>query len=118
RRRTGQQLAYAKVEFTTTEAVKHAIDNGLYWQGKHIRVCKLEEEVWCCVKCQKFDRHLAFVSKSAADGCSHCVEAYRTLDCPVTDSGPMRCSNCKVDGHSAASRTCPFFQSEQQKRNE
>jgi hypothetical protein len=108
-RRAGQQLAYAKVEFATAEAVKHAIDNGLYWQGKHIHVRKSEEEVRCCVKCQKFNRHLAFASKSVADVCRRCAEAHRTLDCPVTDSGLMRCSNCKVGRHSTASWTCPFF---------
>ncbi|KAJ7348024.1 hypothetical protein DFH08DRAFT_635388, partial [Mycena albidolilacea] len=117
-RRAGQQPAHAKVEFATTEAANHAIDNGLYWQGKHICVHKLEEEVRWCVKCQKFDGHLAFACKLAADVCRHCAEAHRTLDCPVTDLGLMRCSNCKVGGHGTASQTCPFFQSEQQKKNE
>jgi hypothetical protein len=118
RRRAGQQSAHAKVEFATAEAANHTIDNSLYWQGKHIRVRKSEEEVRRCVKCQKFDGHLAFACKSTADVCGRCAEAHQTLDCSVTDSGPMRCSNCKVGGHGAASRTCPFFQSEQQKRNE
>ncbi|KAJ7321925.1 hypothetical protein DFH08DRAFT_712487 [Mycena albidolilacea] len=117
-RRAGQQSAHVKVEFVTAEAADHAIDNGLYWQGKHTRACKSEEEVWRCVKCQKFDGHLAFACKSAADVCGRCVEAHWTLDSLVTDSGPMWCSNCKVGGHGAASRTCPFFQSERQKKNE
>ncbi|KAF8208957.1 hypothetical protein K438DRAFT_1493073, partial [Mycena galopus ATCC 62051] len=71
-----------------------------------------------CVKCQKFDGHLAHACTSPVDVCGRCAEAHRTTNCPVTDSGTMRCANCKVSGHGAAERECPFFQEAQRKRRE
>ncbi|KAF8208956.1 hypothetical protein K438DRAFT_1573307 [Mycena galopus ATCC 62051] len=44
RRAQGQRVAHVKVEFGDAESANHAIDNGLYFQGKHIRVWKSEEE--------------------------------------------------------------------------
>ncbi|KAF8148144.1 hypothetical protein K438DRAFT_1625693 [Mycena galopus ATCC 62051] len=118
RRALGQRVAHAKVEFTDAEAANHAIDNGMYFQGKHIRVRKSEEEAKRCVKCQKFDGHLASACTSAVDVCGRCAGNHRTGDCPVTESGAMKCANCKVDGHGAAERGCPYFQEAQQKRRE
>ncbi|KAF8214353.1 hypothetical protein K438DRAFT_2149709, partial [Mycena galopus ATCC 62051] len=75
----GQRVAHAKVEFVDTEAANHAIDNGMYFQGKHIRVRKSEEEAKHCVKCQKFDGHLANACTSLVDVCGCCAGDHRTL---------------------------------------
>jgi hypothetical protein len=113
RRSPGQKLAHAKIEFATAEAANHAIDHGFYLQGRNIRVRKSEEEAKRCVKCQKFDGHLAFACKETQDVCGRCAENHRTSDCTVTDTGTFRCSNCKVSGHGAVDRSCPFFLKEQ-----
>ncbi|KAF8153542.1 hypothetical protein K438DRAFT_1622942 [Mycena galopus ATCC 62051] len=114
----GQRVAHAKVEFVDAEAANHAIDNGMYFQGKHIRVRKSEEEAKHCVKCQKFDGHLANACTSLVDVYGRCAGDHRTGDCSVTESGTMRCANCKMDGHGAAERACPYFQEAQRKRRE
>jgi hypothetical protein len=48
--------------------------------------------------------------------CGRCTEGHHTEDCPITDTGTFKCSNCKVSGHGAADCLCPFFQNEQQRR--
>ncbi|KAJ7146969.1 hypothetical protein C8R44DRAFT_593486, partial [Mycena epipterygia] len=116
RRQPNQRVAHAKVEFMSAEAANHAIDNGIYVQGTRLRVRKSEEEARRCAKCQKYDGHLAHACKSEVDVCGRCAAAHRTGDCTVTDSGPFRCSNCKVEGHGAVDRQCPVFQREQQRR--
>ncbi|KAJ7780706.1 hypothetical protein DFH07DRAFT_690986, partial [Mycena maculata] len=67
-------------------------------------------------KCQRFDGHLAHACKSAVDVCGRCAANHRTGDCPVTDSGIFKCSNCNVEGHGAVDRRCPVFLQEQQRR--
>jgi hypothetical protein len=116
RRAQNQKVAHLKVEFLDAEAANHAIDYGLYWQGRNFCIRKNDEEPQRCMKCQKFDAHLAYACKSAVDVCGRCAENHRTVNCPVTDSGLKRCSNCKVSGHAAVDRTCPFFQKEVQRK--
>ncbi|KAJ7924089.1 hypothetical protein B0H13DRAFT_1602028, partial [Mycena leptocephala] len=111
-----QRVAHLRVDFASSESANHAIDNGVFIQGKHHRVRKMEEEPRRCMKCQQYGGHLARDCKAPEDVCARCAANHRTADCPVTDSGTFKCSNCKVSGHSAADRACPFFWNEQQKK--
>ncbi|KAJ6470019.1 hypothetical protein C8R45DRAFT_875311, partial [Mycena sanguinolenta] len=116
RRAPNQKVAHLRVEFATPEAANHAIDYGLYWQGKNYRVRKSDEEPRRCVKCQKFDGHIAHACKSLVDVCGRCAGDHRTQDCTVTESREMKCSNCQVSGHAAVDRSCPFFLKEVQRK--
>ncbi|KAJ7921817.1 hypothetical protein B0H13DRAFT_1604245, partial [Mycena leptocephala] len=116
RRSPSQRVAHLRVEFASAESANHAIDNGIYYQGRHRRVRKSEEEARRCAKCQSYDGHLAHACKSAVDICGRCAANHRTGDCSVTDSGVFACSNCKVSGHGAVDRACPVFQREQERR--
>ncbi|KAJ7342557.1 hypothetical protein DFH08DRAFT_704052, partial [Mycena albidolilacea] len=116
KRAQNQKVAHLKVEFLDAEAANHAINYSLYWQGRNFRICKNDKEPWHCMKCQKFNRHLAYACKSAVDICGRCAENHRTVNCPVTDSGLNRYSNCKVSGHMAVNHMCPFFQKEVQRK--
>ncbi|KAJ6548495.1 hypothetical protein B0H19DRAFT_1265324 [Mycena capillaripes] len=98
RRTVGQRVAHLRVEFADADAANHAIDHGFYLLGQHVRVRKSEEEVRRCLKCQKFDGHLANACKSDVDVCGRCAETHRTADCDVTDSGTFKCANCHVEG--------------------
>ncbi|KAJ7906915.1 hypothetical protein B0H13DRAFT_2332965 [Mycena leptocephala] len=73
RRAPNQRVAHLRVEFATAEAANHAIDYGVYWQGTNYRVRKSDEEPRRCVKCQKFDGHIAQACKSAVDVCGRCT---------------------------------------------
>ncbi|KAJ6450596.1 hypothetical protein C8R45DRAFT_1113940 [Mycena sanguinolenta] len=107
RRSLGQRVAHLKVDFTTSEAANHAIDHGIYWQGRNIRVRKSDDEPSRCVKCQGLDGHFAAACKSTVDICGRCAEHHRTTDCTAE---ARKCANCGVDGHGAVDRNCPFFQ--------
>ncbi|KAJ7255360.1 hypothetical protein C8J57DRAFT_1075611 [Mycena rebaudengoi] len=116
RRAQGQRVAHARVEFATCEAANHAIDNGLFLRGVRVRVRKTEDEAKRCMKCQKYDGHLAHACKSTVEVCGRCAANHRTNDCVVLDSGTFKCSNCDVEGHGAVDRRCPVFQREQERR--
>ncbi|KAJ6565199.1 hypothetical protein DFH09DRAFT_806074, partial [Mycena vulgaris] len=54
RRSPTQRVAHLKVEFTSAESANHAIDNGIYYLGRHHKVRKSEEEARRCAKCQSY----------------------------------------------------------------
>ncbi|KAJ6447846.1 hypothetical protein C8R45DRAFT_764730, partial [Mycena sanguinolenta] len=112
RRKPGQRVAHLKVDFTSPEMANHAIDNGIYWQGRRINVRKSDDEPSRCVKCQGVDGHFAANCKATHDTCGRCAEQHRTAECTVLDQekDKMKCSNCGAGGHGAVDRTCPFFQ--------
>ncbi|KAJ6568291.1 hypothetical protein DFH09DRAFT_810959, partial [Mycena vulgaris] len=114
RRVAGQRVAHMKIEFATPEAANHAIDHGIFLQGKNIRVRKSEEEARRCARCQKYDGHLAHSCTSTMNVCGRCMADHRTGECTVNDAAAFRCGNCKATGHGAVSRDCPVFQAEQQ----
>ncbi|KAJ6504261.1 hypothetical protein C8R47DRAFT_954404, partial [Mycena vitilis] len=116
RRAEGQRVAHLKVDFAKAEAANYAIDNGFYWQGRHITVRQTEEEAKRCLRCQKFDGHFARACKSSVEVCARCAANHRTADCDVTDSGTFKCANCDVTGHGAADRNCPYFHEMQQRK--
>ncbi|KAF8215740.1 hypothetical protein K438DRAFT_1509890, partial [Mycena galopus ATCC 62051] len=116
RRAPGQKVAHLKVDFTMPEAANHAIDHGIYWQGRNIKVRKSDNEPMRCVKCQGLNGHFAAACKATFDVCGRCAEHHRTSDCPETEGGRRRCANCGVDGHAAVDRACPFFQRAVQER--
>ncbi|KAJ7649310.1 hypothetical protein B0H17DRAFT_958466, partial [Mycena rosella] len=115
RRMPGQRVAHLRVAFANAEAANHAIDNGLFMQGKHVRVRKSDNEPLRCARCQSYDGHLARACKAPANVCARCAADHRTADCLVTEQD-LRCGNCKVSGHSAASRECPVFVKAQERR--
>ncbi|KAJ6457636.1 hypothetical protein C8R45DRAFT_844136, partial [Mycena sanguinolenta] len=117
-RSTTQTAAHLRMEFTSSESANHAIDNGVFIQGKHYRVRKMEVLPRRCMKCGEFSGHIAWDCKATVDACGRCGENHRTVDCTVMDSGMFKCSNCKVSGHGAADRSCPFFRNEQQRMRE
>jgi hypothetical protein len=108
RRAEGQRVAHMKVEFTDADAANHAIDHGIYWQGRHIKVRRSEEEVKRCLRCQKYG-HFVQVCTSPVEVCGRCTENHRTGDCGVTDVGVLKCANCGKEGHGAVSRSCTVF---------
>ncbi|KAK7036074.1 hypothetical protein R3P38DRAFT_3484732, partial [Favolaschia claudopus] len=116
RRTATQTVAHLKVEFADADSANHAIDYGFYWHGKHITVRKSDDEPRRCLKCQKYDGHLAANCKSAADICGRCAGEHRTSNCMLMDSEVKNCSNCKVSGHGAVDRECPFFKKEVEKK--
>ncbi|KAJ6561099.1 hypothetical protein DFH09DRAFT_1247754 [Mycena vulgaris] len=111
----GQRVAHLRVGFSNPEAANHAIDNGLFVQGRHIRVRKSDNEPQRCARCQSYDGHLARACKAAANVCARCAADHRTTDC-LTMEENLCCGNCKVSGHAAASRECPVFVKEQERR--
>ncbi|KAJ7198268.1 hypothetical protein GGX14DRAFT_374253, partial [Mycena pura] len=115
RRAPGQQVAHLRVEFANAEAANHAIDNGLFVKGRHVSVRKSDNEPQRCARCQSYQGHIARVCKATASVCARCAADHRTADCLATDAD-LRCGNCKVNGHGAASRTCPIFVKEQERR--
>ncbi|KAJ7221654.1 hypothetical protein GGX14DRAFT_310130, partial [Mycena pura] len=115
KRAPGQRVAFVRVAFATAEAANHAIDGGLYVQGKHVKVRKSDDEPQRCARCQSYDGHMARACKAPANVCARCAADHRTADCLATDS-TRRCGNCKIDGHTAASHDCPVFVREQQKK--
>ncbi|KAJ6468903.1 hypothetical protein C8R45DRAFT_837733 [Mycena sanguinolenta] len=106
RRSPGQRVAHLRVDFTTPEAANHAIDHGIYWQGRNIKVRKFDDEPPRCMKCQGFDGHFAGACKSTVDICGWCGEQHRTTECTVE---VRKCANCGVAGQGAVDRDCPFF---------
>ncbi|KAJ7489077.1 hypothetical protein FB451DRAFT_947898, partial [Mycena latifolia] len=110
----GQRVAHLHVEFTTPEAANHAIDNGIFIQGKSIRVRKSDHEPRRCTRCQAYDGHLVHACKSPVNICAHCAANHRTTDCLATEAD-FHCGNCKVSGHTAASRECPVFARERER---
>ncbi|KAF8209501.1 hypothetical protein K438DRAFT_1572132, partial [Mycena galopus ATCC 62051] len=94
RRAPGQRVAHLKVDFTMPEAVNHAIDHGIYWQGRSIKVRKSDNEPVRCVKCQGFDGHFAATCKTTFDVCGRCAGHHRTSDCLEPERGKRRCTNC------------------------
>ncbi|KAF8208850.1 hypothetical protein K438DRAFT_1483724, partial [Mycena galopus ATCC 62051] len=118
RRTLTQTAAHLRMEFASSAAANRAIDDGIFIQGRHYRVRKMEETPRRCMKCQEYAGHLARDCKVAADICGRCADHHRTADCTVTDSGTFRCSNCKVSGHGAADSACPVYQNEQKRRRE
>ncbi|KAJ7692394.1 hypothetical protein B0H17DRAFT_886857, partial [Mycena rosella] len=115
RRTAGQKVAHLKIEFANAAAANHAIDSGVFIQGKSIRVSKSDDEPRRCAKCQSYDGHLAHACHSTVDVCGRCAATHRTGDC-MTSEADFRCAICKVSGHGAVSRECPAFHKEQQRR--
>ncbi|KAJ7608197.1 hypothetical protein FB45DRAFT_737562, partial [Roridomyces roridus] len=114
-----QSVAHLRVEFAQDEAANHAIDNGLFFNGRHHRARKTEDEPRRCAKCQQYGKHLARDCKAEADVCGRCAGGHRTKECTVTDLRTgAKCANCKVSGHGAVDRSCPVFQREMQKMKE
>ncbi|KAF7348329.1 hypothetical protein MSAN_01786700 [Mycena sanguinolenta] len=108
RRTPGQRVAHLHVAFANAEAANHAIDNGLFVQGRHVRVRKSDNEPVRCARCQSYDGHFARACTAPANVCARCALDHRTAECLVTEQD-LRCGNCKASGHSAASRGCPAF---------
>ncbi|KAF7351085.1 hypothetical protein MSAN_01670900 [Mycena sanguinolenta] len=108
RRTPGQRVAHLRVAFANAEAANHAIDNGLFVQGRHVRVRKSDNEPVRCARCQSYDGHFARACTAPANVCARCALDHRTAECLVTEQD-LRCGNCKASGHSAASRGCPAF---------
>ncbi|KAJ7083394.1 hypothetical protein B0H15DRAFT_746481, partial [Mycena belliarum] len=115
RRNDGQRVAHLRLEFATAEAANHAIDNGIFVQGRHIRVRKMDDEPRRCSRCQSYDGHLAHACKATSSVCARCASDHRTVDCLATEA-EFSCGNCKVSGHAAASRECPVFLKEVEKK--
>ncbi|KAJ6484791.1 hypothetical protein C8R45DRAFT_765012, partial [Mycena sanguinolenta] len=114
-RMPGQRVANLRVAFANAEAANHAIDNGLFVQGRHVRVRKSDNEPVRCARCQSHDGHFARPCKAPMNVRARCASDHRTVDCLATERD-LRCGNCKVSGHSAASRECPVFVKECERR--
>ncbi|KAJ7213555.1 hypothetical protein GGX14DRAFT_360934, partial [Mycena pura] len=115
RRTAGQRVAHLRVEFASAEAANHAIDNGIFVQGKNIRIRKSDDEPRRCARCQAYDGHLANACKAPASVCGRCTADHRTAECLATEKD-FSCGNCKVSGHGVVSRECPVFVKEQTRR--
>ncbi|KAJ7645342.1 hypothetical protein B0H17DRAFT_959593 [Mycena rosella] len=115
RRTAGQRVAHLKIEFANAAAANHAIDNGIFIQGKSIRVRKSDDEPRRCAKSQSYDGHLAYACPSMVDVCGRCAAAHRTGNC-MANEADFCCVICKVSGHGAVSRDCPVFHKKQQHR--
>ncbi|KAI0703714.1 hypothetical protein BC835DRAFT_1262389, partial [Cytidiella melzeri] len=64
-----------------------------------------------CLKCQKVGvAHIAANCQAIHDTCGTCgVSTHATRECTVTDPARYQCSNCRLPGHAAWSRTCPYY---------
>ena len=110
-RSQGQKVAFLIMGFANREAAKHALDFGVVIEGKHCRTRKLLQEPKRCVKCQSYG-HFARECKARTDTCARCAREHRTMDaaCKAGGEHPLRCANCKKEGHGAADRVCEVYQ--------
>jgi Zinc knuckle len=106
-RREGQRFAFLSVGFSTREAANHALEYGIFIEGKQCRTKKALMDPRRCMKCQKFG-HIARDCKSIHDVCARCAGLHRTGD-QLCGTGELRCANCQEGGHGAADRQCRVF---------
>ena len=111
----GQRTALAIFGFATCEATNHAIEFGLFIEGKKVWAQKQLQQPRRCLKCQCFGGHKAATCGSAYGICGRCRGQHRTSDCQEENQNMFECSNCRIAkngkhrGHDAADRRCPIF---------
>ncbi|KDR70529.1 hypothetical protein GALMADRAFT_49836, partial [Galerina marginata CBS 339.88] len=112
RRRPGQMSAHAFVDFNSPGAADHAIQHGLYIEGKRVFARKFVQDPRRCYKCQTVGAtHVAAECTAEGTTCGRCgtIGDHRTKECMATDSDLFFCPNCNTRGHGAADRHCPKF---------
>jgi hypothetical protein len=111
KRDTAQKVAHAIVGYGAHETVNHAIEYGLYVDGKLVLMRKLIPEPKQCLKCQTMGtNHIAAQYKSIHNVCTNCAGIHRTETCGLKDRQQFRYSNCNgAKGHGAADRQCLYF---------
>ncbi|KAJ7173837.1 hypothetical protein C8R46DRAFT_826237, partial [Mycena filopes] len=109
RRTDTQRVAHVSLRLRRAEAANHLKDNHLFHKAQYMKVRKPRYEPKRCAKCQSYDGHFAGACKARADVCARCAGDHRTDNCSMLNSGTFGCSNCKVEGHGAADRSCPAF---------
>lgn len=112
RRRTGQMTAHAFVDFRNPNAANHAIQHGLFIEGKHVFARKYIQDPRRCYKCQKIGAaHVAAECRANETMCGRCgtISDHRTKECTAMNSDLFYCPNCNTRGHGAADRQCPKF---------
>ncbi|KAJ3884226.1 hypothetical protein GG344DRAFT_29269, partial [Lentinula edodes] len=101
------KYAHAILSMNDRATANKLILNQVIVGGKALRVRKNKPDPRRCAKCNVFG-HIAEQCKAEHDSCARCAGRHRTSICTAT-SEQMQCANCKVKGHGAASRECPFF---------
>lgn len=118
-RSPGQSTAHVILGIATHHAANHAIEHGLFIEGKHVSVQKMLCEPTHCLKCQTVGvQHVAADCKSIHDTCARCSGLHHTSNCTITDTRHFHCANCQTDGHGAADRHCPAFLAQVQQMQE
>jgi hypothetical protein len=85
-RKEGQKTAHAIIGFSDRAMVNHAIENGVFVEGKHVGIRKLQQEPKRCLKCQEMGvTHVAANCKSLHDVCAQCRGLHWTANCTVED---------------------------------
>lgn len=95
------------------------IRDGAWVEGKKVFGRKLLAEPIRCLKCQEVNAgHIAAKCPSNHEVCARCGESHRTDMCTAAN-GDRACANCRKEGkshqgHGAADRACPVFQTKLQ----
>ncbi|KDR73225.1 hypothetical protein GALMADRAFT_50088, partial [Galerina marginata CBS 339.88] len=112
RRKPGQKTAHAIVSFRKANGANHAIEHGLFIEGKRVWARKHTQDPQRCYKCQAADaNHTAAQCTAQEDVCGRCgtIADHRTKDCKATNPDNFHCPNCNTRGHGAVDRQCPKF---------
>jgi hypothetical protein len=109
-RSEAQRYAFLIVGFGSREAANHAIEYGVFVEGKKCKTWKMLPEPQQCMKCQRFG-HRAIDCKAIHDMCVRCGDMHRMADpqCKIDDRDNFKCSNCLESGHGAVDRRCKIF---------
>ncbi|TDL17400.1 hypothetical protein BD410DRAFT_700379, partial [Rickenella mellea] len=114
RRAPGQQTAFIHMTLRSAKVANHIIREGIIVEGKRVFGRKNLQEPRRCLKCQQYrPNHIAAECKQIHNTCGQCAGMHRTEMCDKPNL--RKCSNCRVEGHTASDRTCPVFQRECQR---
>lgn len=110
KRAPGQAVAHMTITCSSREdanEIIHRFDTTIL--GRSITTLKELPEATRCMNCQAMPRHHNAADCPNPSHCERCDGPHRIENCKVWKRDEYKCTNCKVMGHGAADRECPYF---------
>lgn len=109
RRSPGQASAHLIVNLTSQVEANRALKDGMVIGYRKVYAQRLTSEPRRCLKCQRFEGHIAENCPQEHETCAKCAGKHATRKCDAEEGAVGKCSNCNVEGHGAGNRECPIF---------